>query len=75
MYTGWEKVWKLDISNNTKRKYLITMRLYADFLISKKLVEVNYPREMKVPRVQKALPFCMGRDNYIHIYNAIHRRW
>jgi hypothetical protein len=30
-----EKIWKLDIKNSTRKKYLMSMRIFSDFLISK----------------------------------------
>lgn len=71
-----ENIWKLDIKNSTRKKYLMSMRIFSDFLISKGFIDVNYAREcLKCPKVQKALPFAMDRDCFTQVYNAIYRRW
>lgn len=69
------KIFKRDISANTKKKYLITARIFSDFLIKKWVIEVNYAREMKSPRVQTQLPFCLSRKDILGIYHEIDRRW
>lgn len=71
-----EKIWQMNICNSTRKKYLMSMRVFADFLMYKGFIDVNYPREcLKSPKVQKALPFAMDRDCFTKIYNAIYRRW
>ena len=69
------RIFKRDVSANTKKKYLITARIFSDFLIKKWIIEVNYAREMKAPRVQTQLPFALTRSDILGIYNAIDRRW
>lgn len=69
------KIFRRDISANTKKKYLIAMRIFADFLIKKWIVTVNHPRWMRSPRVQPQLPFALDRDDILTIYNAIDRLW
>ncbi len=75
IYEVWGKIWKKDISNSSRKKYLTTMRLFADFLLYKGFIDVNYPREIKSPKIQKAIPFAMDRLCFTRIYNAIERRW
>lgn len=71
-----ENIWKLEIKNSTRKKYLMSMRIFSDFLISKWFIDVNYSREcLKSPKVQKALPFAMDRTCFTQVYNAIYRRW
>lgn len=74
-----DKVWGYimgkDITNNTKKKYLIFMRIFCDFLIYKKLVSVNFARDKKNPKVQQRLPFSLSEEDIPRIYDAIYRRW
>jgi len=71
-----ENIWKMDIKNSTRKKYLMAMRIFSDFLISKRFIDVNHAREcLKCPKVQKALPFAMDRECFTNVYNAIYRRW
>lgn len=69
------KIFKRDVSTNTKKKYLITARIFSDFLIKKGMIQVNYARETKAPRVQTQLPFALTRSDITSLYNAIERRW
>lgn len=76
MQEVWDKIWKHDISNSTRKKHLMAMRRFADFLLEEKMIEVNYPREiMQSPKVQKQLPFALDRDEFHSIYYAIEKRW
>jgi site-specific recombinase XerC len=66
----------MDVKNSTRKKYLMAMRIFSDFLIYRGYIDVNHAREcLKCPKVQKALPFSMDRDCYRQIYHAIVRRW
>ncbi len=51
------------------------MRIFADFLIHKGLVDMNYPREFKAPKIQQALPFAMDTACFTRVYDAIRNRW
>lgn len=66
---------KKDITNNTKNKYLIFLKVFSDFLIYKKIITVNFAREKKKPKVQMQLPCALSKDDIITIYNAIYRKW
>jgi len=71
----WEHIMNKDITNNTKKKYLIFMRIFSDFLIKQKIVTVNLAREKKNPKVQQKLPFALSSEDILTIYGALYRKW
>ena len=74
-HDAYSRIFKRDISTNTKKKYLITARIFSDFLLKKNLIEVNYAREQKCPKIQKQIPCALTRSELEIIYQAIHERW
>lgn len=64
-----------DIKNETRKKYLKCARIFADFLISEKLIKKNAPRKIDNPRVQSPLPFALEDEEIQEIYRVIKTRW
>ena len=71
----WTTIMNKDVTNSTKKKYLIFMRIFTDFLIKEKIVTVNLAREKKNPKVQQRLPFALSREDIGTIYGALYRKW
>lgn len=74
-HEAYSRIFKRDISANTKKKYLISARIFSDFLLKKWLIEVNYAREQKCPKIQKQIPCALTRTELEIVYSAINSRW
>lgn len=51
------------------------MRRFADFLIDEEIIEENWARKIKPPKVQMSLPIPIEDDEIHNIFLAIQRRW
>lgn len=77
---GLEKMYliihKRDITPSTRRKYVIVLQIFSDFLLKKKLLEVNHARELlKVPRIQKRIPIALSFDEVDRIRSHVLQLW
>lgn len=70
-----KRLYQRDISASTKKKYIITLQIFSDFLLKKGILEVNHARELPVPKSQKRLPIGLTTDEVDEIRKYIHHIW
>lgn len=63
------------ITASTKKKYIIVLQIFSDFLLKKKIIEVNHARELMIPRVQTRLPIALSCDEVEQIRAYIVDIW
>lgn len=69
------KIIERNISNETKKKYLKCIRIFADFLVEEEIIEINTPRQITPPKAQTSLPIPVEDDEIWDIFKAIEKRW
>ena len=72
---AYSKLWKRDISNDTRKKYLKCIRIFSDFLVKRWIIPENQARIIKCPRVQSQLPTCFDDGEIADIFDAIDDYW
>ena len=61
----YNRIFARDISNSTRRKYIIAIWKFGDFLLKNKYFQKNFPRKiMELPKTKKILPSALKRGDF-----------
>lgn len=68
----YEQLFQIEsIKNETRKKHLKTLRIFSDFLEENEIIENNFSRKIKPPRVPKILPKPLEDEEINKIFESI----